>query len=261
MAFTKLIVLNLISLFIFSPPLFSEEKPPQNVLDSSIVISLERHSFRYNETKKLMEQAGFTNIIKFNAIDGFNTEPAFFEKLHILGGAPGQKGCAASHLLIWKQFFSSPSSNEFLFVSEDDMLPHSNFATLFPQYWKQTPKDFDIVLVGNQFDHSNYKKEDLVVQVPSWCTHAYIISKKGAEKLYNLYMNLPPDSGITFVIDIFLVNAMYNNKIQYFCYNGKNHPDPVNFEKGNIRRERDTGICFQNNQLGCTIHSVELTKE
>ena len=203
-----------------------------------------------------MEKAGFTNITRFDAVDGFYTDDEFFQRLNILSGSPGKKGCAASHLVVWYNFFNSPSQKKFLFVCEDDMLPHTDFAKLFPFYWKQTKEDFDILLVGNQMDA---KSNRLIVREPSFCTHAYIVSKRGAKKLYDLYMKLPKDSFPHHVIDIFLIKAMADRKIDYYCYNGKMYPDSNN--QSIIWAKRDNGICFQNRSLGSSIYTIEISNQ
>lgn len=232
------------------------------LLDSPVVISLERHRFRYEETKRLMELAGFSNIQLFDAVDGFYTDEQVFSELNILEGRRGQKGCAASHLLVWHKFFEDPEAEDYLFVCEDDMLPHSGFKELFPFYWSKTPSDFDIVMVGNQLgdmDEKTFQRKDYISLTPTFCLHAYIISRKGAERLYNLYMKLPSDSESKFVIDIFLIHAMINKQINFYCYDGRFFPDAINQKKG--MAWRDSGICFQNTSLGSSIHLPEIVLE
>jgi hypothetical protein len=102
----------------------------------------------------------------------------------------------------------------------------------------------------------------LIVTKPCFCLHAYIISKKGAKKLLDLYGKIPRNTEhATCVIDIFLKMLM-NGKIEandplvYYCYNGLRHYDAVNIE--NIRATRETGICFQNKHLGTTLFGEEI---
>ncbi len=209
------------------------------LLDSPVIVSLSRLMDRYHTTREFMEKRGFTNIRRFDAIDGLNTPKEFFDDLHIFHGTPGQKGCAASHLILWKTFLEEPSGREFLFVCEDDNVPHVDFATLFPLYWQETKEDFDLLLVGNLL--AEPANEDLIVQIPAWCTHAYIISKKGAKKLVELF---PQHGGI---IDEFLKDLMTRNQIICYSYNGKKYPDPVH------NRSVDTGICYQNRYFRTTI--------
>lgn len=231
------------------------------LLDSPIVISLERHRFRFNETKKLMEDVGFSNIQIFNAIDGFYTDDTFFNELNILKGNSGQKGCAASHLIIWREFSQDLGGKNYLFVCEDDMLPHSQFKFLFPFYWSKTPDDFDIVMVGNflkNLDKSQLQQTCYLKSEPTYTTHAYIISKKGAKKLYNLYMNLPSESDLnTYIIDGFLKQAMINKQLKFYCYDGRFYPDLINMKNNKIWNLGNTGICFQNSELGSSIFSIE----
>lgn len=228
------------------------------MLDRAVVINLNRHLHRYEATKALMEKAGFTNIRRFEAVDGFSMEDQFFESLNICWGSPGQRGCAASHLLVWEDFLVH-SDRDYLFVAEDDMLPHSRFTELFPLYWDKTPKSFDLVMVGNHMKCKACKS--LVVSKPASCTHAYIISKQGARKLLNLYRSLPREETKRHVIDIFLYKMMNEKKISFYSYNGKIFKDSENLEKGSIFPGRDTGICFQNQKLGSSIHQKEIVFE
>jgi len=231
------------------------------VLDCPVVINLKRHPQRFEVTKGLMEAAGFTNVQRFDAIDGYFTDSQFFEALNVYSGGPGQKGCAASHLLVWENFLES-SDKEWLFVAEDDMLPHSDFSHLFPIYWDKTPKDFDIVMVGNQMDA--HPSDPLVVSKPCFCMHAYIVSKKGATKLLNAYATIAKNDINVHVIDIFLINVMNGrfpipSPLVYYCYNGTPFPDFVN--KDLIFNYRDSGICFQNRSLGTSIHGPQIVYE
>ncbi len=231
----------------------------REVLDGAVVINLSRHIHRFEKTKVCMERVGFTNVQRFEAIDGFLIGQPFFEGLNIYTGSPGQKGCAASHLLVWENFLLS--DKKWLFVAEDDMLPHSAFEALFPFYWKNTPKNFDIVMVGNQMNVS--EQDPLILSEPCFCMHGYIISRKGAKKLLDAYKTIDRNNENMHVIDIFLINIMSNRffidqPFIYYCYNGTAFKDLKNIQDKNIFPSRDTGICFQNKPLGSTIHSIEI---
>lgn len=226
-------------------------RPVEEVLDRPILVNLARRPDRLKVTKALLEEAGFTRVERFEAIDGHYGDPAIFDHLRILGGGAGPKGCTASHLLIWQQLVDS-DEREFAFVVEDDCLPHSAFPWIFPIYWEETPDDFDLVMVGNQMAMT--PDDPLLVQKPVFCTHAYIVSKAGARKLLKLYRNLPADGGSIFVIDIFLINMMHEKKVKYCCYNGSHYPDLQNIWQKNVILGRDGGICFQNARLEVSIH-------
>ena len=246
-----------------SPPAPSESSSPTSskpdastLLDKAVVINLDRHAVRYRETCAFMEKAGFTNIQRFPAIDGFTEPPETFDKYKMPRSlAPGLKGCAASHLTIWQQFIDA-DSRPYLFVAEDDMLPHSDFATLFPQFWAETPESFDMVFVGHQ--ERNASTTAKLISVPTYCTHAYIISKHGAKKLIDLYLQLPSTDRDIHVIDIFLNVHMGRRQFTYYLYNAISYPDKVNTEFNRIRKTREGGICFQNILLGSSIHTKEI---
>ena len=208
------------------------------------MINLARFYKRFERTKELMIAAGFTNIQRFEGIDGFLTSDDVFHQLNIYTGRPGEKGCAASHLLVWKDFLEN-SDRDYLFIAEDDMLPHLSFRKIFPKYWAKTPDDFDLILVGNEM--SCDKRRPLVVSEPSFCTHAYIISKKGAKKLLDSYQKIEKNETNMHVIDIFLINLMSKRveyckePLRFYCYNGAYFPD----RRKNIWPSRNSGICFQ----------------
>lgn len=222
----------------------------EEMLDRPVMVNLARRPDRFAVTKSLLEAAGFSHIERFDAADGWYGDPTIFKQLRIRSGSPGEKGCAASHLLIWKQLVES-SDRDLLFVVEDDCVPHSQFSELFPQYWAATPMDFDLVMVGNQISAS-FQDPMLVVQ-PTYCTHAYIISKKGARKLLELYQKIPKTGGQLFVIDCFLQNVMQKGLINYYCYNGACFPDSTQVQVGNVYMERAGGICFQNARVTASI--------
>ena len=233
----------LIGLFLIAKALFVFGS--SEVLDGAVLISMSRYPNRYETTKNLMEEAGFTNIQRFEAIDGLFTEEIFFKDLNISNMSPGEKGCAASHLLVWKNFVDS-SPKDFLFVAEDDMIPHSHFNELFPIYWDRTPPSFDILLVGSHLYAE--LSERLVLRRSALNMHAYIISKKGAERLLGLYAALPSDE--TGVIDSFLHNMSDRRMIKCYCYNGRRFPDK---NQGHNNVYKDGGICYQNRSLKSTI--------
>lgn len=258
---------NLLIIFCFHIPLLygqndSNEVGVRTVLDTPVIISLNRCIEKYEETLRLMQQAGFTNISRFEAIDGYSTDEEYFKELNIHKTTPGYKGCTASHLLLWKKFLKDYPDREFLFICEDDMLPHTHFSTLFPLYWKATPKDFDILMVGGEFMKKINKKQNknLIITTPTQNTHAYIISKNGAQKLLNLYKNIHKDSKeVDFNIDVFIRQMMEKGNIVYYCCNGVKFPDITN--QGKIWEGRDSGICFQNTTFDSTIyHGDNATK-
>ena len=108
------LLLNMTISNLFGSPETQNKTPYKKVLDSPVVISLSRHNYRYETTKPLMEQAGFTNIRRFEGIDGLYTEENFFRNLNIIHNGAGIKGCAASHLLLWREFFNSSDSTNLI---------------------------------------------------------------------------------------------------------------------------------------------------
>ena len=222
-----------------------------NILDGPVIISLSRHKARFEETRRLMTKAGFTNIQRFEAVDGAMYPDFFYENFNIFDTNEPRRGCAASHISLWHLLVADTSDKQTLFICEDDMLPHTDFSILFPLYWNATPKNFDLIMVGNKMC-SKVREEDLVVSVPTLATHAYIITKKGAKILLDHYKQIPKGSSEgSYIIDVFLRKMMQANKITYYCYHGKKFPDRVNSNK--IRKNFADGICFQNLHFVSTI--------
>lgn len=105
-----------------------------------------------------------------------------------------QFGCFLSHYKTWKMLSESENDNAIIF--EDDVIFKEDFVKDFNNI--ETPNDFDILLVGGTIltlDTSitgTYipKFELWVNNIPnSHTTEAYILSKKGANKIINHLKN------------------------------------------------------------------------
>lgn len=148
------------------------------------------------------------NPVLVRGIDGKNCDKSIIrEQVYPLYAAFAPKaaiGCALSHLKVWKLLLES--GEESCIVLEDDVVFVSNFSEKLSTLLEKVPKDFDILYLGcfgsentpNFFTtimsilgkSREYRKVNDVVFVPevSLATHAYIVSRKGAEKLLdNLY--------------------------------------------------------------------------
>lgn len=120
------------------------------------------------------------------------TEPDDFDKkrqsLQKIGYesdyGPGQQGCIASHLYLWKLIIQEQLP--FAFILEDDVTFHPNFKQLFDHAWRNRPQD------GTLFSFSMAHGEDTyceTLSTPTWKKYAqhmaacYIITNKGANQL------------------------------------------------------------------------------
>jgi|LakMenE01Jun11ns_1017448.scaffolds.fasta_scaffold9955973_4 GR25 family glycosyltransferase involved in LPS biosynthesis len=146
------------------------------------------------------------NPILSNGIDGKkcsdDTIKRHFTTFYRFFGPKSSIGCSLSHVNVWKTFLKT--DKKYAIIFEDDIILDDityNLAEVIPFYVEQTPKDFDVLYLGslgsdntpNFFTISmsllnmsaEYKDINDYVKQPNvaLATHAYVISKSGAEKL------------------------------------------------------------------------------
>jgi GR25 family glycosyltransferase involved in LPS biosynthesis len=116
----------------------------------------------------------------------------------------GLRGCNLSHKTLWKQFLES--DEELLGVLEDD-------ARMVKHWRGDLPDDFDILYLGcnpttyKKFNRAKYKHYHIARRVLT--THAYIMSRKGAEKA----LQTPIE---TEAVDVALWEVQKKNKCFYY---------------------------------------------
>lgn len=155
---------------------------------------------------KTLSNKHHLNPILANAIDGKKCSDDIikrhFTTFYRFFGPKASIGCALSHLYVWKTFLKT--HKKYAIVFEDDIILDDityNLSKVIPIHVQQTPQDFDILYLGslgsdntpNFFTISmsllnmsaEYKDINDYVKQPSvaLATHAYVISRSGAEKL------------------------------------------------------------------------------
>ena len=234
----------------------------------AVILGLKRYSFRREYAATKLSQVGFTDIELVDAFDGFygDVDTALRELglqfIPTLG--PGHKGCCYSHIRAWKQMIDDNVPYRIFF--EDDVLPNANMHVIGEEYWKKTPKDFDILFFGNEMNPDDTKvtlSTEHVLVSPCYCLHAYMLSRTGAIKLFNMFQQEKP----TRMIDMQIKYWQDKNTIRWYCWNGniqqKSYPTystdlPWQFFLDIITPGRDTGIFFQNMRVGTTLEEKEL---
>lgn len=229
----------------------------------AVIMGLKRYAFRREYSAARLAAAGFTNIEYVDAFDAFYDDvDSALAKLGVAVNrnvGTGQKGCLYTHMREWKRMIDENIPYRVFF--EDDALGHLDLPNGLGQtFWSQTPKDFDILYLGNMMDPFNNALKDpnaLVVSVPSYTTHALIVSLEGAKKFFALAKEMP-----IITIDIQLLTWQIEKKIKWYCWNGtwvqKSFPT---FDEGLpwqafsdvILPEKDTGLFWQNMRLGTTL--------
>jgi GR25 family glycosyltransferase involved in LPS biosynthesis len=160
----------------------------------------------------------------------------------------GTQGCAISHYNIWKHIVTE--AIPYAVVFEDDVEFHKDWDLLANLFWDTTPKDFDILYLGSEFHHPHTEIQEQIVTIPVHCTHAYIVTLKGADKLYNLCLTEPHG---TFTIDCLLARHMYKalepdakyDPFTWYVWNAMSFDDPNARKQNNRHTHRNRGLVFQ----------------
>jgi GR25 family glycosyltransferase involved in LPS biosynthesis len=230
------------------------------------MISLEKYRFRGEYSKGLLEHVGFSNI---EIIDGWDScsdtrkTDAMMKSLGIHQNLSyGHKGCTLSHILMWKRIVDE--NIPYCIIFEDDVIPHKKLAEgLGEEYWSKTPKNFDILYLGNMIqDNEILDPQKKITQSITYCLHAYMLTLEGARKIMSSLQEFMNMRGFINMNDIHLVELQVAKKIKHYCWNGKHIPKtdptfdpqlPWQFFPSVILPKKDTGLFYQNYRLGSSV--------
>ena len=239
----------------------------------SVILGLQRYAFRREYSAYKLRQLGYTNLEYVDAFDGFESDvDAALNGLGIQFHPTlqkGHKGCSYSHMALWKKMIDEEIP--YMTIFEDDCLGHVELAKGVGQtFWDATPKEFDILYLGtmmNPDDPLLANPEVKVVQVPSYCLHAYMLTLAGAKRLWSLAKEINTAGQPLLMLDIQLVQWQLSKKLNWQCWNGtfiqKSYPT---FDEGLpwqafpdiITPQKDTGLFWQNMRLGTTLEHPTL---
>jgi GR25 family glycosyltransferase involved in LPS biosynthesis len=223
---------------------------------------------------KNISDAGFTDMRIFNGVDGRNKDITDVV-IHTFGitkicweVSKGQLGCMFSHFKVLKYIIDNQISIATIF--EDDVHFHPQWLELAPEYFNKTPKDFDVIFIGNSVDNLILgKKIQKINTDPCYCTHAYIVTLEGAKKLLNTCLNWRYDlfqhhahkvEGL-YIIDICIkyMQELINTKkisrtFTWYCWNGTEYPCDSNKLPLKGNNIRNCGLVFQaTDELGSIV--------
>jgi len=262
----------------------------EEILNSQVfLINLDKSTDRFEQAFININVAGFNNIERYSAVDAEELKKKnLLEAEWAKHGSPefskiappiisidykiGRHGCMLSHLNLWKKIIEMPDikdDTKFV-IFEDDVMFHSDWDSLAPFYYDETPTDFDILFIGNQLqimDQNNTITintiEKPIATVPTFTTHAYVITRKGVEKIYKQILQCP--RGI-YTLDLMLFDIMkdaYNvncshDKLPFiwYCWNVTKFFPCKELEKLNVPDENmvvNTGMVFQNHKFASLI--------
>jgi GR25 family glycosyltransferase involved in LPS biosynthesis len=231
----------------------------------AFVIHLESLQSRKDFFTKNINDAGFTDMRIFKGVDArINSE---FEEAKQLFGNPlissepskGSMGCVFSHFKVLKYIIDNQIPIATIF--EDDVYFHPQWKQLAPEYFNETPKDFDVIFIGNGLDSCRYTRNMLKITTEScFCTHAYIVTLEGAKRLlqtmlywrYDLFNHPSHKVEGLYIVDVMIKhmqNLINSKKIQrtltWYCWNGTIHECKSNKIPLQGYDARNTGLVFQ----------------
>jgi GR25 family glycosyltransferase involved in LPS biosynthesis len=239
----------------------------------AVILGLKRYAFRREYVASKLSTIGYSNIELVDSFDGFEADvDTALKGLGIQFNPelrPGHKGCSYSHMASWKKMIDEEIP--FMTFFEDDCIGHLDLEKgLGQKFWNETPKDFDICYLGNMMNPNEpllNNPKSLVVSLPTYCLHAYILTLKGAKKLWSLAKEMNAANTPLNMIDIQLFLWQVENKLIWYCWNGtctqKSYPT---FDEGLpwqafsevITPHKDTGLFWQNMRVGTTLEHPTL---
>jgi glycosyl transferase family 25 len=209
-----------------------------NLYDLELFSAFDTKYLETNPKEYIDLKDKFINNIDINRSNNQNYPYYYFNSF-----TPGELGCFMSHLIIWKKIIDENIDQ--LIVYEDDCIFNLQFnIRLNTILSNEIPNDFNIIFLGgkmvNNYTH-NYNimlSENIYIKKDPepYGTFSYIISKKGAELLYNYAFNeFRGNLGVDYFIDEFLKKN--NHKIHvispFICYSMSNN-DQDNIFKSDI---------------------------
>jgi len=224
------------------------------------VLNMDKCSDRLALCMERIQKAGFTNVTRYRGLnaelDDLQSEwlkhgqPKFNPSDPEFVSYPGKQACALGHYGIWKHICDNDIDVAVVF--EDDVEFHKDWQSLAPAYWASTPKDFDILYLGAQIEADVSGRH--IAIAPVFCTHAYVITKTGAKKLYELCLR---DQEGTRTIDCMLITHMHkalqtngrSTSFTWYVWNASQFPDVARTKRADWAK-RNSGLVFQDADLG-----------
>jgi GR25 family glycosyltransferase involved in LPS biosynthesis len=181
-----------------------------------LVVNLERRPDRKEMIMTVFKNEGIESYSFYKAIDGKQLiETEEISRLFIgndFGSKRGVIGCALTHYTLWKQLLVD-STTDYYVIFEDDVKVCSNFKGLLQEYSGIfTSSTIDVLFLGYHI-HTEYQQElhrtytNLRIKEVDRSTFiggtfAYIVNKKGAQKMIEYIEHHGIKHGIDYVMKI-----------------------------------------------------------
>jgi glycosyl transferase family 25 len=131
----------------------------------------------------------------------------------------GMIGCYLSHVKLWEKLVQE--NLDYMYIFECDAIPITFDKNKISNLLQSLPRDWDIFFLGSSIQQSDKEKiinADIIKMNGIYFgTHAYVINKKGAEKLLKKCFPITSqvDSYISYMITYYDVNS-YRPKDLFF---------------------------------------------
>ena len=152
---------------------------------NTFCISLSANSDRWNKMLKRLTRINL-NVTRWPASIG-NTSDIKDNFHHYLNH--GQKGCAQSHINIWRHIQSTPEI-DYALILEDDACFDKNWKIKLDQFYEENENrkdDWDLILL-NASEPINITNQWVLVK-EQYLAGGYIISKKGVNQILEMFHN------------------------------------------------------------------------
>ena len=246
----------------------------------AFVIHLESLQARKDFFTKNITEAGFTDMRIFKGVDARisseldDIKQTFGNPLVSTEPPKGSIGCMFSHFKLLKHIIDNQIPIATVF--EDDVHFHPQWKELAPQYFSETPKDFDVIFIGNGLDSCRFSPNPIKITTEScFCTHAYTVTLEGATKLLNTMLHWRYDlfnsiynpshkiEGL-YVVDIMIKhmqNLINSKRIErtftWYCWNGTIYECKSNKIPLQGWDVTNTGLVFQaTDEFGTTKYNL-----
>jgi len=203
------------------------------LIEHTFVINLKKRNDRWKRVNEKFKGSNL-KLIRWDAVYGKELSVKYVSQITTdfcrNFCSSGTIGCWLSHYNLWKHISNNNLNN--VLILEDDANPIKDFNKNLSEFLTSIPNDYDVVYLGccgscgstkKTYSKSVFGKENedfnekLMIPAKPLCTHAYLISNKGAKKLLG-YDELKK---INYDIDHALADIIYLTKSDFKVYASK----------------------------------------
>ena len=229
----------------------------------ALLLSLASDAHKRRVCLERLAAAGFTEVRVMEGVNARTSVDALPSAWAVYGGVPKldpsdacfnehskHQGMFLAQLNAWKWIVDG--GHPFASIFEDDVLFHTQWDALAPQYYAMTPKDFDTLYYGS---HLTVDKSIMqpIIQLPTFCQQSYGLTR-GSAKWLSWWVLSRPEGIRTMDIMLWLLmnKTLESPLIRYtwYVWNARQFPDEsASTSKFDHAREKDVGLVFQDSTL------------